>query len=54
MKVVWTINNASKNFRGGEMLNVNSVIDRGGGGHHPPHLARLPDVALIRVKTLLI
>ena len=25
-------------------------IDRGGGGHHPPHLARLPDVALIRVK----
>ena len=22
----------------------------GGGGHHPPHLARLPDVALIRVK----
>ena len=25
-------------------------IDRGGGGHPPPHLARLPDVALIRVK----
>ena len=26
MKVVWRINNASKNFRGGEMLNVNSVL----------------------------
>ena len=26
MKVVWRINNASKNFRGGEMLNVNSVV----------------------------
>ena len=27
-------------------------IDRGGGGHPPPHLARLPDVALIRVNPL--
>ena len=27
MKVVWRINNASKNFRGGEMLNVNSVLE---------------------------
>ena len=26
--------------------------NRGGGGHHPPHLARLPDVALIRVNSI--
>ena len=26
MKVVWRINNVSKNLRGGEMLNVNSVL----------------------------
>ena len=26
MKVVWRVNNDSKNFRGGEMLNVNSVL----------------------------
>ena len=26
MKLVWRKNNTSKNFRGGKMLNVNSVV----------------------------
>ena len=34
----------------GAKFGSRAKIDSGGGGHHPLHLARVPDVALIRVK----